>query len=172
MPSLGFRIQKQQHTDWCWAAVASSVDHYFNPRSKWCQCRVAGRMAKMEKLGVTCGTCGKRKRISEKCNRPWDLEKALKIVSRLKGRKKNSFLSFAQIQKTIGTGRPVCVMIQWGRSQMAHFVVISGCATGRHGEHWVDVADPFVGSSTWLYEEFRSNYQHHQGRWIRTYFTA
>jgi hypothetical protein len=170
MPSIDFNMQKQEHTDWCWSAVATSVDHYFDAHSAWCQCRLASKMAKIEKLKVTtCGSCQTRKPIHEACNRPWYLEKALKIVHRLKGKPKPGFLSFSQILKKIKAGRPVCVMVLWGKGPAAHFVVISGCTRGRRGERWVDIEDPDVGSSTWLYEEFRSNYQYYKGSWHYTF---
>ncbi len=38
---LDFWMQHQQQTNWCWAAVATSVSHFFNPASTWTQCAVA-----------------------------------------------------------------------------------------------------------------------------------
>ena len=170
MPSIDFKMQKQEHSDWCWSAVATSVDRYFDANSAWCQCRLASKMAKIEKLKVTtCGSCQKRKPIPEACNRPWYLEKALKIVHRLRGKPRPGFLSFSQILKKIEAGRPICVMVLWGKEAVGHYVVISGCTKGRHGERWVDIEDPYAGSSTWLYEEFRSNYQYYQGKWHLTF---
>lgn len=170
MPRIDFNMQKQQHSDWCWAAVATSVDHYFDPGSAWCQCRLASKMAKIQKLKVrTCGSCKIRKPTPEACNCPWYLDKALKIVHRLKGKPKLSDLSFSQISKKIKAGRPVCVQILWGKGPAAHFLVISGCTKGRKGERWLDIEDPDAGSSTWLYEEFRSNYQYYQGKWCATF---
>ena len=169
MPKIDFNLEKQQHNNWCWAAVASSVDRYFNPKSTWCQCRMAGKMAKAAKLKVkNCGGCQRSKRAPEECNQPWYLDKALEFVGRLKGTPKPTPLSFAQIHKTIQAGRPVCVRVQWGNGG-AHFVVISGCVVGSSGQRWVDVEDPHTGSSTWLYEEFKSNYQYLEGCWDETY---
>jgi hypothetical protein len=170
MPSIDFEIQKQQHSDWCWAAVAASVDHYFDANSAWCQCRLASKMAKIEKLKVaTCGNCETRKPMQAACNCPWFLQSALKIVHRLKGKPKPTNLKFSQILKKIKAGRPVCVEILWGKGPTAHYIVISGCAIGPKGERWVDIEDPYYGSSTWLFEEFRSNYEYAQGKWITTF---
>ncbi len=170
MPSIDFAMQRQEHSDWCWSAVASSVDHYFNKRSKWCQCRLASRMAEIEKLKVrTCGGCKTRKPLPQACNRPWYLQRALRIVRRLHGKPKRGALSFSKIEKIIKKRRPICVMIQWGASPIAHFVVISGCGKARNGDKWVDIEDPDSGRSTWLYKEFRSNYQYGHGRWLYTF---
>lgn len=169
MPILDFEMELQQHNNWCWAAVAVSVDRFFNRNSTWCQCRVASRMAKMEKLKVkNCGTCRKPKRAPEACNRPWFLDRALNIVERLKGKPKPRPLTFEQIERRIKAGRPVCVRIQWGGGQGGHFVVISGCV-GNSSGRWVDVEDPHAGSSTWRYDEFLVNYQYSRGRWAETY---
>lgn len=169
MPTIDFDMQSQQHSNWCWAAVSVSIDRYFDPRSKWCQCRIASRMAKIRKLKVkNCGTCRKPKGVPKDCNRTWDLDRALTIVNRLKGRPRFKALSFKQIERRIRAGLPVCVRILWGQGPDAHFVVITGRVRGRSGE-WVDVEDPHSGSSTWRYDEFRSNYQYYQGRWVATF---
>jgi len=170
MPSIDFKMQKQEHSDWCWAAVATSVDRYFNAKSKWCQCRLASKMAKAEKLKVkSCGNCKARKPTQAACNKPWYLQKALRLVHRLDRKPIQGPLSFSKIKKAIEANRPVCVMVLWGKGPEAHFVTISGCVESSNGKRWLDVEDPDAGSSTWLYEEFRSNYQYYQGRWNFTF---
>ena len=170
MPSIGFQIEPQQHSNWCWAAVAVSVERYFDPDSRWCQCRMASRMAKLTTLKVKgCGTCKKPTPTPRACNRPWYLEKALQLAGRLKAKPKPTPLSFSRVRKRIAAGRPVCARIVWGQGPDAHFVVISGWHRTKSGALWVDVEDPDSGSSTWLYEEFRSNYQYAQGHWVATY---
>ena len=168
MPTLNFQIEEQQHNNWCWAAVAVSVSHYFSAKSEWCQCRLVSRIAKRRNLKVAgCGTCQKTKGVPEKCNFPWYLDEALRIVRRVRG-KLTGPLSFSAIKKRIKEQLPIPVRITWGAGG-AHFVVLSGCETSSAGNKWVDVEDPFVGSSTWLYEEFKSNYQYSQGRWTATF---
>ncbi|HTR38284.1 MAG TPA: papain-like cysteine protease family protein [Bryobacteraceae bacterium] len=170
MPRIAFEMERQQHSNWCWAAVATSVSRYFDPDSGWCQCRMASRMARLSKLKVkTCGTCGKSKRVAAACNRPWYLEKALALADRLKGQPKPKPLKFSRVRKRIKAGNPVCARILWGQGPDAHFVVISGCYRSKSGELWVDVEDPDSGSSTWRYDEFLSNYQYAQGQWVATY---
>jgi len=169
MPNIGFNMEKQEHNNWCWAAVAVSVDRHFAPDSTWCQRRLASKMAKKEKLKVkSCGTCQNRKPTPRTCNRPWYLDKALELVDRLRGKPKPAPLSFAQIEKKIKAGFPVCLRVLWGEGG-AHFIVVSGYVKTKSGAQWVDVEDPHAGSSTWLYDEFLSNYQYSQGRWVETY---
>ena len=43
---LVFSIQKQLQTQWCWAAVSTSVSLYFNRSSTWTQCTVANKNLK------------------------------------------------------------------------------------------------------------------------------
>jgi hypothetical protein len=170
MVTIDFKMQRQQHSNWCWAAVAVSVARYFDPDSTWCQCRVASRMAKQANLKVAgCGTCRSPSGVPKKCNRPWFLGKALRIVKRSRGKHKDGSLSFGKIRELIKAGRPVCARILWGEGPEAHFVVVSGCFTTKTGERWLDVEDPDSGSSTWLDEEFRKNYHYAQGKWVRTY---
>ena len=37
-PSIGFRIQYQETSQWCWIAVATSINHFYNPASTLTQC--------------------------------------------------------------------------------------------------------------------------------------
>ena len=170
MAAIKFNMEPQEHSEWCWAAVAVSVERFFAPDSKWCQARMVSRMAKAAKLRVkNCGTCEGAKNLPRACNRAWYLDKALKLAGRLKGKPKPRHLSFAETERKIKAGRPVCARIQWGTDPNGHFVVISGCETASSGNRWVDVEDSFAGSSTWLYDEFRTNYEYSQGRWSDTY---
>jgi hypothetical protein len=169
MPTIAFNMQKQLHSNWCWAAVAVSVARHFAPDSTWCQCRLASRMAKLEKLKVAgCGTCRNSSGVSRKCDQPWYLDRALRIVKQLNGTPELTPLSFRQTVERIKAGRPVCVRILWGAGPAAHFVVITGYLQTKSGS-WVDVEDPDTGSSTWLFEEFLSNYYYSQGAWVDTY---
>jgi hypothetical protein len=38
---LDFTMQHQQQTNWCWAAVSTSVALFYDPVSTWTQCAVA-----------------------------------------------------------------------------------------------------------------------------------
>src|ERR1700719_1931391 len=60
---LDFCIQHQRHSNWCWAAVATSVALFYQPAGKWTQCVVAnsalGRKDCCRKgAGGTCNVIG------------------------------------------------------------------------------------------------------------------
>ena len=124
MATIDFEMQKQQHSNWCWAAVAVSVARYFDPDSTWCQCRLASRMAKREKLNVAgCGTCRNPSSVPKKCNQPWYLQKALRIVKRLKREAQGRAVELPEDQRT-NQGGPAGVrencLGPWTRRAFCH----------------------------------------------------
>ncbi len=170
MPMLSFKMQRQLQSDWCWAAIASSLSKHYNPDSPWCQCKLASRMIRSEKPGDTnCCSRPYTRDIAHTCNQPQLLERALRIAGRLAAPPTAGPLTFANIQKEILAGRPVCVRIRWARATVGHFVMIYGCTKSKRGGHWLYVEDPLYGNSTWLYGEFCGNYQYAEGRWSHTY---
>ena len=38
--NIGMRMQYQETNEWCWIAVATSVNHFYHPGSTWTQCQV------------------------------------------------------------------------------------------------------------------------------------
>jgi Papain-like cysteine protease AvrRpt2 len=38
--NIGLRMQYQETTEWCWIAVATSINHFYHPSSTWTQCQV------------------------------------------------------------------------------------------------------------------------------------
>jgi Papain-like cysteine protease AvrRpt2 len=41
MPNnIGLRMQYQESNEWCWIAVATSINHFYNPSSTWTQCQI------------------------------------------------------------------------------------------------------------------------------------
>jgi hypothetical protein len=37
---MGFRMQYQESDEWCWMAVATSINHFYHPSSTWTQCQI------------------------------------------------------------------------------------------------------------------------------------
>ena len=173
MPNITFQMEKQKTVNWCWAAVAVSVNRHFAPDSHWRQCGIVevvlSRAKGTDKLPLPVHACC-TKPIPRRCNQAWYLEDALKQVGRLKGWPKAVHLSFKKIQREIDAQRPVCVRIQWREpGNPGHFVVISGYHITRTRVRQVDVEDPATGSlSTVHYRTLVSNYRH-SGRWTHTY---
>jgi hypothetical protein len=156
---LGFIIQPQQQTQWCWSAVSTSVDHFYNGVSTVTQCQLAN-----DQLGQnTCCNDGS----TAACNKPWYLDKTLKWVSRLKSFTAGS-MSFADSQAEVDGGAPLCLRIGWSGGG-GHFVVIYGyIAVGAF--QYVIVGDPFYGVQLIPHTTLQSTYQG-TGSWTHSYKT-
>jgi hypothetical protein len=72
----------------------------------------------------------------------------------------------------IENGNPLGCRIGWNGGG-GHFVILHGYTnkTGASStENWVDVADPWYGPSSVLYDDFRTKYQK-TGQWTHSYTT-
>jgi hypothetical protein len=154
-----FPMEHQQMTDWCWNAVAVSVDHYFNPHSTLTQDEFA-----VKALNVPLA----------QTNQPFFLSKALEQVEKLEGTTRGS-LPFADVQAQLDANLPVCVQIDW-EGGGAHFVVITGYQVSPGRAAQVFVSDPLLRDSNvmlWDYEAFVQAYSpayaHAEGAWAATY---
>lgn len=153
---MPFPIQTQIEAEWCWAAVAASVDSYFNPTSGVPQCGIAGDVLKKD-------ACGN----PEASDLPATLQDALKVVDRLYGIRIGA-LTFDQVRQQIDAGCPVCVRIAWSGGG-AHFVVISGYHLSPAGVRTVDISDPWYPNSVRDFDQFPQGY-HGGGTWTATFF--
>ncbi len=151
-----FQMETQQESEWCWAAVAASVDHYFNPGSSLTQCEIASQ--------VTGGdSCAKPASFDE----PERLQDALSAVEKL--RNTTGPLMFEQLQAELDADRPVCVRIEW-LGGGSHFVAIRGYQLMTSGIRTIEVADPYFADPTVDFDLFPSQY-HGGGTWTATYLT-
>src|SRR5947208_3058242 len=66
--SLAFNMQAQTQSNWCWAATARSVSHYYWFLSRWSQCNIA-----CAELSLT--TCCDAP-VPDACNVSWWMDKA------------------------------------------------------------------------------------------------
>jgi len=157
--SLDFRMQRQIHSNWCWAAVATSVALFYDPKRRWTQCGVANR-----NLGMR-GCCGKRGR---KCDKIGHLQDTLKLVGHaepphyIEGK-----IPFGQAQREIDAGRPICVRTQWRGGEVGHVLAIVGYHSGLE---MLTVEDPAYGRSHVHYRVFCRDYRG-SGKWTRSYCT-
>ena len=127
-------MQQQEEEEWCWAAVAVSVDHYFKPSSTWTQEELAANVT------------AKDPNCNSKPDCPEPLQAALAALERLDGAPKTDSLSFDDVKAAIDKGLPLCVRIGWSGGG-AHFVAIDGAGAGPGGQSQVRVKDPFFGDS-------------------------
>lgn len=151
-----FQMETQQESEWCWAAVSVSVDHYYRPDSYSTQCEIASQVIEGD-------CCAQPQQFDE----PERLQDALGAVGRLgsiTGR-----LTFEQLKAEIDAGRPVCIRIEWDGGG-AHFLALDGYRVLQSGARTVDVADPFYADSTNDFDAFPSQY-HGGGAWTATFLT-
>jgi hypothetical protein len=157
MPNT-FPMEHQEEPDWCWNAVAVSVEHYFDPHSNLTQPEFAVKALKVPLA---------------QANQPWYLYKALADINKLNGTPQGA-LAFADIQRELDANLPVCVQLDWNEGG-SHFVVISGYGKSPGGSWQVYVSDPILQDANavlWDYEAFvmayTPGYTHAEGTWVNT----
>jgi len=167
MPELPFKMQEQEQTNWCWAAVSVSVAQFYNDPNWTRQCALANAVLGDILGGADCCTDGG----SEACNRPWDLQPALLKMDHLEDVVSGP-LTFEGIEVEIQKQRPVgCCILMPG--PWRHFIALIGCAQTDSGARSVTVADPnfLTGdTSTLAYDDLLTKYGS-GGRWEKTYLT-
>jgi len=158
--SLGFDMQHQLQTNWCWSAVSTSVSHFYNPASPWTQCGVANA-----ELGQTaCCADGS----TAACNRDWYLDRGLSRVGNLQSWS-GAAAPLSEVEHEVNAGRPLGVRIGW-QGGGGHFVVLAGYDDPGTGPGFLRVEDPWYGPSRMAYSAFRNAYQG-SGSWTHTYHT-
>ena len=150
-------VMQQQHEDeWCWAAVAVSVDHYFDTASTWTQESLASQIEGQDCSGDP-----------ESCDVPETLQDALTAVNRLNGSPETDSLQFDEVKTAIDACLPLCVRIGWSGGG-AHFVAIDGYGETPAKDILVHVKDPYYGDSTVLFNDFLNDYLG-CGNWTATF---
>ena len=169
---LAFNMEAQEMSQWCWAATAKSVSHFYWRWSTWRQCLIVNG-----ELDLT--TCCQRglHRLRD-CNRPWYLNTALTRTRNLRDwigptpgvSMTTGQASFQQVREEIDLGRPVGVRIGWPPDlRNGHFAVIYGYSR-IGGTEYFDIDDSLYGKSHLSVTVFSNSYQG-TGTWTHTYFT-
>ncbi|MEA3187271.1 MAG: hypothetical protein QOD99_1101 [Chthoniobacter sp.] len=157
--SLAFNMQAQTQSNWCWAATARSVSHFYWFLSRWSQCKIA--CAELN-LTTCCDTT-----VPDDCNVSWYLAKALTRTQNFVS--VTGTVSFATVKADIDAGRVVGARIGWSGGG-GHFCVIYGYTEAIFGEDYFDIDDPIYGKSHLTVSDFTNNYQD-TGTWTDTDFT-
>ena len=156
--SLVFDMQLQQWDNWCWAATASSISHYYGPDYHLSQDEIVGRALGLPPPWVS----------DESWNRGATMLTGLCIV-RCESSTYPGFASLRQVLRQLDLGNPVCVQIKWP-SNRGHAVVIHGGWFDEAGDDHFLVGDPGFGCSFPLPgRELRDDYLEVGGRWVQTY---
>lgn len=150
-----YRIERQLMSNWCWAAVGSSISYYYahftESRTYWTQHHIAHAAYPNENC------------IDEptNCNKLYELEKVLHGLGHLNH--EYQLLTLNSIKTEIDLLRPLCCQIFFG-ARLSHFITIYGY---EHKE--VFIADPELGYYRIGYSQFVKKYR--GGKWKRTYST-
>lgn len=157
MNSLNLQMDRQDQTEWCWAAVSFSLDRFYDPATALSQCKVAAQV-----LG---SNCCEDKAI---CNEPLDLAIVLREINRLEQEIRRPIDSDT-LSDLIESKKPIAVGIAWFAGG-AHFVVIDGWDKE---SNMVSVRDPdrTRGDTCIDLDEFTGNYAN-AGLWRFTYLTS
>ncbi|WP_454831627.1 papain-like cysteine protease family protein [Pseudoxanthomonas wuyuanensis] len=152
---LSYSQQSQLQTQWCWAAVTSSMAEYYNDASSaTSQCKLANAAFKQS----SCCSAGN----SAQCNKPYPTHRALQSIGHLAATVASA-ISFAAVQQEINGARPVAVAIGW-HGGGGHAVVISGYAT-LSGAPFLYVQDPAGVMTGWI---GMADFPGSAGYWRRT----
>lgn len=171
---LDLRMQEQQASEWCWAAVTASVHDFFaQPASPTRQCAVVNSV-------LTSYTRGDQDActvpIPDACNKPWSLTPALDTLH--VGRDlTDGEASFDELVTQIGADRPACVLLSWHYTKQhpsggGHFVVLYGYGpTSGSAPRFVAIGDPLYEDTVMDLADFPSGY-HGGAVWAQTCLTS
>jgi hypothetical protein len=161
--AIDVHVQPQEHENWCWAAVASTISKLLSHNSPWSQCAVACAVFP----GAQCCESGG----SADCNKHCDLDAALAKTGNLKGAPVNDEVEPAELVASLKDGRPVCIRIEWD-SGNGHFVLIRAASDEGSGAGHVIISDPIYKESYHDIADLNGNYLNNDGRWTNTYFVG
>lgn len=161
MPSLPFDIQQQKMTNWCWAAVATSVFKFYRPQSQITQPKFVADFLKRPQCDSNAP--------SPICNQQASLSEALHMLNIFNGRIDNP-ANPDIVERELTNRKPVCCLL-FHPEFSGHFVVISALfrdpATSIVS---VRVEDPMDGMERIVrYPDLINGFK--GSHWVKTYFT-
>jgi len=176
--NIGLRMQYQETSEWCWIAVATSINHFYDPSSTATQCAIMTTIGQtINGFPLNTSACPNAKTVASvpglaaALANPYSktaegvltnlipteyvktggVNTALSVSNNL-----NSVLpslTLEQITTEISAGRPIAVDIAWN-SGGQHCVAIAGVL-----DEMLLICDPIYGQSVIQYESFPSAYQ-------------
>jgi len=113
--TLDFLREQQCQANWCWAAVASSIAHFYRPSTIVTQCRIAnGELRRKDCCDAKCNTGGP-------CDVYGFLMSSLFRVGHFRKLVLSKQATLEQVRGEIDKLRPLCARLAWFRGG-AHFV--------------------------------------------------
>jgi Papain-like cysteine protease AvrRpt2 len=166
LANLNFDIQKQEKTQWCWAAVTSSICGFYQDTNAPTQCALANQF-----LGAGEDCC--QTDASDLCDVSFPVDIALNSLGHMV-QPTLGVVSFEDLNSEITENqRPVVARITFSDFPASHFVVVIGCGINANGAQMLKIADPSVAVGNFAsieYSAFKNNYKP-SATWDRTYFT-
>ena len=142
-------------SNWCWAAVASSVSEYY---AQFYENGAFWTQRKLVQAVFNNQNCTNQPQI---CNKPYSLANVLQRMRHLG--QETSTVSLTSLQKELDELRPVCCQVKYNNG-LTHFVALYG-----YDDDDLLIADPEIGYHLIDYHKFKDNYR--GGNWIRTFAT-
>jgi hypothetical protein len=162
---IELEMQRQCHSNWCWAAVAASVAAYYGQGRGMSQCEIAKLdLGRSDCCEYDCDAKGVECNVTNVFASPLNRVGCLDRLARFKQ------ATPSEVFEELGADRPICVRTVWPHGG-AHFLAIVGCWYDSGDALMLAVADPFWGRSEYSYERFSKHYQLLGGRWNDTYYT-
>jgi hypothetical protein len=182
--NIGLRMQFQETDEWCWIAVATSINHFYDPSSTTTQCSVMTVVGQtINKFPTNTSACPSAAAVASdpglaailadpytaaaqyvldnpSLGIPTEYIKSggvgdpLNVNGNCANYPGQSSLTLAQITTEIGAGRPVAVDIAWNGGAGQHCVAVAGVL-----DDVLLICDPIYGETVIPYESFPSAYQ-------------
>jgi hypothetical protein len=187
-------MQFQETSEWCWIAVATSINHFYNPAStltqgelmtivgqtinKWpstTQCdpsaadlasdpKLASILANPYRVFARYVLNEPTLKIPAVCVKRGGVADALDVCSN-RNSKALPFPTLAAITQEMEANRPIAVDIKWKKDGAQHCVAIAGVLNDM-----LLICDPIFGESAIQYETFPATYQG-GASWVSGYLT-
>lgn len=151
-----FYMQLQEKTNWCWAAVTTSISKYYDSNSTYNQKQIVEKM-----LSIPC-MCNNQSTCSL-CNKPYFLGEALETYGVLKKAIPNR-ISKKRLKQELKNNRIVVIAIKWNNSATGHLLTISHYHTKKY----------VVWDSKKIYPEFLTYSQlkkQEKSTWVNTFLS-
>ena len=164
-PQLGFTMQSQDATQWCWAAVTVSVVKFYQPGAGMTQCQIAQKVLCKADCCTDMSVCDTPYVVYHPLGAVGHLEEVRAGPIQLQG-----VPNELSIQREVDSGRPIVCRIGWSGGG-GHFIVLYGYdLSGPTG--YVHVADSENGNSVYTLPALQSGYKNGSGTWTHTYTTS
>lgn len=161
-----FRVRHQEQDNWCWAALAVSVEAFYTRTTPRTQCSLVNTT-----IGRT--DCCERTPCAA-CNTSYSIGRGLSNLNCLNGSTIPNSISFSDVRTQIADSKPIGIRVLWagGSTTVGHALSIYGYKTENlaAADVTIDVSDPTHGLSTVKFARFPANY-HGGVFWTHTYKT-